>query len=290
MYAARPEIQRRTGKQLQTAYFTQTLLPDYVERHDCADWDVVFDPRGHFTEPHTGRSIGVGTVKVRNYLNEMRPPIIKQPGFAAGKVSTRGPKGRYGRVMFTEKEGFDPLFDHAKLKDRFDVASLSTKGLSVTAARWLIDVVCGAGKIPLLVLHDFDKAGFSIFGTFRRATRRFTFKYNPQVIDIGLRMRDAIDLGLIDDAEDVFDSDSEDARLANMLENGATVEEARFLLTKRVELHALTSRQLIDLIERKFRQIGVANVVPADDQLAESISNVQQNRSSQSDHRKAHGR
>jgi hypothetical protein len=34
---------------------------------------------------------------------------------------------------------------------------MSTKGVSVTAARRLVDDVCGANDIPLLVLHDFDK-------------------------------------------------------------------------------------------------------------------------------------
>jgi hypothetical protein len=47
MYAARPEIQERTGKQLDDQYFSQTLLPDYMEEHGV-DWDVVFDDRGHF--------------------------------------------------------------------------------------------------------------------------------------------------------------------------------------------------------------------------------------------------
>jgi hypothetical protein len=33
MYAARPLIQARTGKPLDDQYFTQTLLPDYLNRH-----------------------------------------------------------------------------------------------------------------------------------------------------------------------------------------------------------------------------------------------------------------
>jgi hypothetical protein len=54
MYAARGEIQERTGKTLDDAYFTQTLLPDYIKEHpEAADWNVTFDARGHLTEPHT---------------------------------------------------------------------------------------------------------------------------------------------------------------------------------------------------------------------------------------------
>ena len=34
MYAARPEIQRRSGQQLNDSYFTQTLLPDYLAEFD----------------------------------------------------------------------------------------------------------------------------------------------------------------------------------------------------------------------------------------------------------------
>ena len=48
-------------KLLDDAYFTQTLLPDYQEEHGV-DWDVVYDDRGHFREPHTGYTFGLGTL------------------------------------------------------------------------------------------------------------------------------------------------------------------------------------------------------------------------------------
>src|SRR6266568_444659 len=67
MYAARPQIQERTGRQLDDQYFTQTLLPNYVEERGV-EWDVVYDDRGHFREPHTEHEIGLGTLKVREYL------------------------------------------------------------------------------------------------------------------------------------------------------------------------------------------------------------------------------
>ena len=58
MYAARPAILELTGKtKLDDRYFTQALLPDYIEEHPeiTANWDVVFDDRGSFIEPHTGQ-------------------------------------------------------------------------------------------------------------------------------------------------------------------------------------------------------------------------------------------
>jgi hypothetical protein len=59
-YVARPLIEQQTDKPLSYAYFSQTLLPNYVNEHG-ADWDVVYDDRGHFLEPHTKRVIGLGT-------------------------------------------------------------------------------------------------------------------------------------------------------------------------------------------------------------------------------------
>jgi hypothetical protein len=68
MYQARPFIQEQMGgQQLNDQYFCQQLLPDYMEENGV-DWDITYDDRGHFTEPHTDFSIGLGTLGVREYL------------------------------------------------------------------------------------------------------------------------------------------------------------------------------------------------------------------------------
>ena len=73
-YVARPLIEERTDKPLAYSYFSQTLLPNYITTHrdECRDWDVVYDDRGHFMEPHTERMIGLGTLNVRDYLQQIR--------------------------------------------------------------------------------------------------------------------------------------------------------------------------------------------------------------------------
>jgi hypothetical protein len=45
-------------------------LPNYITTHrdECRKWDVVYDDRGHFMEPHTEGIIGLGTLNVREYL------------------------------------------------------------------------------------------------------------------------------------------------------------------------------------------------------------------------------
>jgi hypothetical protein len=265
MYAARNDIQKLTDKTLDDKYFTQTLLPDYLEEHDV-DWDVVFDDRGHFSEPHTDRTIGLGTVAVREYLKGMHKIAFIQPKFNGGGLKTLGPDGCYKAILFIEKEGFLPLFEKVHLAERFDIAVMSTKGHSVTAARKLVDEICGNHNIPLLLLHDFDKSGFSIAGGFQRDGRRYKFKNKIKVIDLGLRMAD------IEGLQDEKHSDTGDreARANNLRKNGATEEEVRFLLNKRVELNAMTSDQLVAFVERKLTEHGIKKVVPHKHKLSEA--------------------
>jgi len=52
--------------------------------------------------------------------------------------------------------------------------------------------------------------------------------------------------------------------------NGATVEEAKFLLKRRVELNALTSDQLVAFIEGKLAEHGIKKIVPKTDLLGDA--------------------
>ena len=72
MYAARPEILHLTGESsLDSQYFTQVLLPEYMEEHGCDDWNVAYDARGNFHEPHTKKKVPLGTIDVRGYLRDI---------------------------------------------------------------------------------------------------------------------------------------------------------------------------------------------------------------------------
>jgi DNA topoisomerase VI subunit A len=229
-YRARPWILQATGvENLDGQYFAQRLLVDFMaeNRETTAAWDIAWDDRGHFTEPHTGKVIGLGTLAVRKYLtwvdgatdNGLSIPISFPTAFP-----TAGPRNRFQAVLFIEKEGFMPLFEHVRLAQRFDLALMSTKGLSVTAARTLIERLCSQHRIPLLVLHDFDKSGFSIAGTLRRDTRRYRFTSPVEVIDLGLRVKDVQKHDLLAEPIVYGKSDPE----PNLRKNGATNAEIAF--------------------------------------------------------------
>jgi hypothetical protein len=267
-YQARPKIMAMTDdKELAYGYFSQTLLPDYIEEHGV-DWNVVYDARGHFEEPHTNRRIGCGTIEVGNYLHAMsEKPTIVPPEFSNASVEVIGPSGGISGVLFCEKEGFNPLFKAVNLANRYDLMIISTKGVSVTAARLLIDEVCGDNDLPLFVLHDFDVAGFMILGTLQRDTRRYQFSNAIEVVDLGLRLADIVSL----EREPAAATKTSEANLREQLaENGASDAEIAILLHERVELNAMASDDLIAMIERKLKDYGLKKVIPDDDVLADA--------------------
>ena len=271
MYAARPFVQERTIRNLDDKYFTQTLLPDYIEAHPekCARWNVVYDARGRLYEPHTKRQVPLGTMDVRRYLSDSDPGRkVGKPSYDVRVVGypTHGPKNRYGDILFIEKEGFLPLFEAVRLAERYDIAIMSTKGTSVTASRKLVDELCFRHAIRLFVLHDFDKAGFTICGTLRRDTRRYVFANPIKVIDLGMRLADIGGLP----AEAANYAGTRRAAELNLRENGATEEEIAFLLDRRVELNAFASDELVAWVEKKLIEHGVKKVIPDDATLADA--------------------
>jgi hypothetical protein len=123
------------------------------------------------------------------------------------------------------------------------------------------------------VLHDFDISGFSIAGTLTRDSRRYTFENDVPIVDIGLRLEDVEALGLEAEAVEVKDAAT---RRETLERHGATEDEIEFLaepyddgMYRRVELNAMTSRQLVDFVEAKLEEHGVQKVVPENDTLTQ---------------------
>jgi hypothetical protein len=268
MYAARGKILELTGREkFDDKYFTQQVLPAYLQDYpeETANWDVVYDARGHLTEPHTGCSVPLGTVPVREYLGQ-RPNKPQRPRlYANGLYPTSGPQDRYRNVLFVEKEGFDELFEAVGLAERYDLAIMSTKGMSVVAARQLLDELA-ENVDKILVLHDFDVSGFSIAGTLGTDSRRYTFErdLSEVIVDIGLRLEDVTGYSLESETVEV---PNRAARRATLRRHGATHNEVEFLAPydgdcRRVEFNAMTSRDLVDFVEMSLRINDVEKVIP----------------------------
>jgi hypothetical protein len=221
--------------------------------------DVAYDARGHFVEPHTQREIGLGTIEVRDYLE--REAVVGPAVSLSGSqmYPTHGPLNRYKTILFVEKEGFMPLLEAAQIAERFDVGIMSTKGMSVTAARELLDELSASKNLKnVVILHDFDLYGFSIFATLFTDTWRYKFKNKVTVVDIGLRLEDVEELGL--DPEP-YNPENWGSRVETLRRHSATEPEIEFLRTRRVELNAMTAPEFVAFLERKLA-IYAKKVVP----------------------------
>lgn len=267
-YAARPGILRSTGEsELSSQYFTQTLLKDYMDSYS-PKWDVVFDARGHITEPHTGKVVALGGLEVRSYIDRFTNEIIDETPELEPEVMipTKGPRLRFGAVLFLEKEGFNPLLEAAQIAERFDVSIASTKGMPVSALCDLLGTLRRSGR-KVFVVHDFDKSGFSIVSTLRRGTRGSWG--TGDVVDLGFRLEDIQGL----ESEPVtYRGDPRQ----NLRDNGATQEEIDILCQssgygqyygERVELNAMTSEQFIEWLERKLTEAGIEKLIPGNETL-----------------------
>jgi DNA topoisomerase VI subunit A len=147
-----------------------------------------------------------------------------------------------------------PLLETAGFAECYDLAIMSTKGVSNTSARRLVDILCSQYQVPLLVLRDFDRAGFIIASTLQRDTRRYTFHNRIKVIDLGLRQEDAQCYNL--DSEAVYEMMSYHKLQAQLRGNGATEAEIQFLVQgQRVELNAFTSDQFVEWVNGKLDEL-----------------------------------
>jgi hypothetical protein len=191
---------------------------------------------------------------------------IEWPSLAAGQ--------RYQGVLYIEKEGFEPVLQEARIAERFDLAVMSCKGQSVVAARRFVDEVCARGRgVPLLVVHDFDKAGFEISQRLTTVSGwaeendrvAYEFQNEIDVHDLGLRLEDVEEYGLEADAE------SCEFKGGFAPDSITTEEEQEFLQSgQRVELNAMSSPEFVQWLEAKLADRLPGRLVPAEDVLADA--------------------
>jgi hypothetical protein len=278
-YAVRDEFLNMTGREITADYFSQTLLVQYMNERpeETAGWKITASPRGTLTIPNTGNDtrIPCGTTAVEEHMREAA--ITYGPFDEIGEAyrnewPSLAEGQRYQAVLYIEKEGFDPQLREAQIAERFDIAIISCKGQSVTAARMYVDHVCRvAGGVPLFVMHDFDKYGFEIGQRLTTVSARaekknlvkYRFKNAINVTDLGLRLVDVQKYGL--------KSESHQFKGYFPPDSPATEGEKAFLRSnRRVELNAFTAPQFIEWVEAKLSDHLPNRLIPADDVLADA--------------------
>lgn len=133
--------------------------------------------------------------------------------------------------------------------------------MSVTAARELFDHICSTYYVPLLTLHDFDRAGFKIASTLYRNTARYRHSHRISIIDLGLRLADVEEYSL--ESESVNETINIWKQKQGLHTDGATTEEIRYLVDggQRVELNAFTSDQFVEWLEGKLQSLQEQGII-----------------------------
>ena len=241
-YQVRPLIAQYTNKELTFSYFSPPLLTEYEEQHGEIP-GLLFDGRGHFQEPHEAIEFELGTKEVNNY---------------------EIPEWEYDKILFIEKEGFKPILDAARLGQRYDMAIMTDKGFIVRAAKKLL-ARATSKQITILAVHDADISGYDIARTLVEETRT-TKGLVVRVIDIGLKVTDALAMGLSPEPVNVKHE------ISSKLKPRLTPQELEFFKKYRIELNAMTSGQLIDWIESNIAKLGLAKkLIPPSEVLSNEI-------------------
>ena len=193
----------------------------------------------------------MSTMNVRQFLSAKQP--ASRLGHLESPFPTFGPANRYGAVLICEKEGFDELLEAEHIPALYDLALMSTKGISAFAARDLTEAL----GIQAFTLHDFDKNGFVQAAPFRSFAT-----------DLGIRLDD-IDEWDLQVEEQKHENPRKTKR--NLLSNGATADEADFIANgERAELNMFVARDFISYVTGKLDEYGVEKVIPDDVTLAEA--------------------
>lgn len=275
MYEMRPDILRMCGREkFSDGTVTQNYIPDFLDANPkmTAAWRIAYDKRGHLTEPHTRGMIGLGTVEVANYTSKRERIAFDRHVNRVDLLSRIDPQHRFGGLLFVEKEGFSELIYQSGILERFDLALASTKGMSVTAARALIDDL--AGRSPLFkvyVMTDFDITGQSILHTLTNDTARYTFRNHVNAVHIGLDWDRAEELHDAGRSEPIEAKDR--SKDADRLRDRGLCDDAIDFLTdddepRRVELNALRPAEFIQLLESGLGY--PEKVIPPENVLADA--------------------
>jgi hypothetical protein len=282
-YKARPAILEATRKSelgpCERSRFCYMLLPQFMQDHPelTRGWRVLYKSRGELIEPHTYRRVGLGTREVADYHSGWTNGLAGAYALAVGDwdPATSGPHNHFGGVVIVEKGGIADLLRQIGLGERYDLAIVGNEGQSVEAELRLIDALGDLG-VPIFLLTDFDRQGLTIAGNLRAGTWRHRYATPPEVIHIGLRLDQIHDLGGL--ASEQENGGLEDEPIGEktlkhvshdrLRECGASDAELEVLRTRRVELNALDTAQLLELVETALAEHDIGKVIPDTEALA----------------------
>jgi hypothetical protein len=245
-------------KPLEYNYFSQTIVPEYWQQNG-RNRQIYNDARGMLYEPHSNKFLPLGTIEVDGY--EL-------------------PEYEYNKILYIEKKGLWHTVKSAGLHKKYDMAVIAGEGFASVAIRELLDRAQAGSDYTVFVLHDADSYGYNIARTLQSETTRMP-NHNITVIDLGLFVQDALDIGIEPETHDRKNKLTENLTNLNAIEREyfEGVPKGKIFECKRMELNALTANQLVDYIDngiaRAIAENGLTNkIVPPETVLHDTAADI----------------
>jgi hypothetical protein len=265
-YKVREFIQEFKNGELTYKNFN-TILTDYWLENGRNKM-VYNDPRGLLYEPHNDAVLPLGSMEVDGY---------------------EFPTFQFDKILFIEKKGLWHTVKSAGLHKKYDMAVIASEGFATVATRDLLERAQTCENMTIFSLHDADPAGYEIARTLQEATRAMP-NHNITVIDLGLFVQDALDIGI--EPETFFRTDDLSEKLVTRLnpierehfegvvgtrkKGGKTINGFE---CKRIELNALSAGQLVQYIDNGIARAITDNkltnkVIPPETVLNETAADL----------------
>jgi len=232
--------------------FTQDFMRTYEKQHGKIR-GMLRGPRGKYASPDEYGYRAEEDVKPEIYVR----------------------RGIGNKIIVVEKMGLFEQMVANNFDVRLDCILMTTQGFTSEAGREALLQVEEWG-LPVCVLHDYDINGVLIKETLTRPTKRLDTEIDPDIlVDVGLNYE--IVRGLMDTRgltpEPVTLSKQDESKLAGMVERGEiSQDEYNFLYDGRVELNALTPRELLDWLEQRLEDLDLWKTVPDQDELDDKLT------------------
>lgn len=213
---------------------------------------------------------GISEAVIKSILNFSTRTSDK----AAYKAPTRGAQGNAfktiigiphalgGGLVTIDSLGLRHTIKAGNLHTKYDMAIIAGEGYASEAVRILLYKAQTGQDYTIFVLHDADPSGYDIARTIQDSTKRMP-NHNIEVIDLGLRVQDAIDLNISCETFTRKNKLSQGLEL-NAIERDYFGGKLKVIGTKnswvcqRIELNAMSAGQLVDYIDK-----GISRVIDA---------------------------
>lgn len=257
------------------ADFTQGILTEWLDENPTASKKVYLADRGKFYVNNKPAGLGTGSVL----------DLIEADGTATNTIHVGGISGshitydydfdlrhRYNKILYTEKTGFDEIFQSERLGDKYNVIIASGQGFATRAAKTLLDHY--QEDMIIYCLHDLDYHGVDILNALRNGNRKF--EHNISVVDLGITLEDVELYGIQPELV-------KEKRPGNIDKSRFTERQQIFFFPdsehcRRVELNAFTTEQILEIIDRKLNsktdlpKVKLSDVMQIDEQAVKEAA------------------